>query len=77
MFILAWSFVVLCVAEEFTGFILHRGTEFLPKKSPTQTYLSLRYHGPATYHVGTAVMPDTENMKWRPSGGLDNVSLCS
>lgn len=77
MFILAWSFPVLCVAEEFTGFILHGGTEFLPKQSLTQTRLSLRYRGPATYHVGTAVTPDPENMKWRPSGDLDNVSLCS
>lgn len=77
MFILACSFLVLCVAEEFTGFILHRGTEFLPKQSLTQTHLSFRYHGPATYRVGTAVAPDPENMKWRPSGDLDNVSLCS
>lgn len=33
--ILAWSFLVLCIAKELTGFILHRGTEFFPKKSYT------------------------------------------
>lgn len=33
--ILVWSFLVLCIAKELTGFILHRGTEFFPKKSYT------------------------------------------
>lgn len=77
MLMLVWSFLVLCIAKELTGFILHRGTEFFPKKSLTQPHLSFRYGGPATYHVGTAVTPDPEHMKWRPSGHLDNVSLCS
>lgn len=67
----------LCVARDFTGFILHGGTEFLPKQSLAQTRLSCRYCEPATCHAGTAVAPDPENTKWRPSGDMDNVSLCS
>lgn len=44
-------------------------------KSLTHTHLSLRYHVLVTYHVGTMVTPNPENMKWRPSGERDNVSL--
>lgn len=76
MFLLAWSFLVLCVAEEFTGSILHGGTESLPKQPLPQIHLSFRYHEPATYQVGTTVTPDPKNMKWKPSGDLHNVSLC-